>query len=86
MGELTFLRFLAGEIGYHLAVDFWEGPLDGVHDFNNRGISVEVKTVLGTNILIHVSHLSQLDELGLKCLPWRDCAFERGRMENQSQI
>ena len=34
MGELTVLRMLANQIGYRVAVESWEGPLDGIHDFS----------------------------------------------------
>src|SRR5262249_40871892 len=68
MGELTVLRMLAAEIGYRLAVESWEGPLDGIHDFTRIGIALEVKSELGGSKLLHVSHLAQLEALGLETL------------------
>ena len=68
MGELTVLRMLGAEIGYRLAVESWEGPLDGIHDFSRVGIALEVKTELGGSKLLHVSHLAQLETFGLQTL------------------
>jgi Putative PD-(D/E)XK family member, (DUF4420) len=78
MGELAVLRFLAAEIGYPLAIDSWKGPLDGIHDFSHLGISIEVKTALGTNSLIHVSHLAQLEGSALDTLVIARLRFREG--------
>jgi hypothetical protein len=68
IGELAVLRLVAAEIGYPLAVDSWEGPLDGIHDFKRLGVALEVKTVVGISQLLHVSHLGQLENTGLDAL------------------
>jgi hypothetical protein len=68
MGELAVLQFLAAKVGYRLAVDSWDGPLDGIHDFTRHGIALEVKTALGNSNVLHVSHLTQLESSGLHAL------------------
>jgi hypothetical protein len=78
MGELTMLRMLAAEIGYRLAVECWEGPLDGIHDFSRLGIALEVKTELGGSKLLHVSHLAQLEAIGLQALVIARVRFREG--------
>jgi hypothetical protein len=78
MGELTVLRFIAEEIGYPLAINFWEGPIDGVHDFKGLGVALEVKSVLGVGSLIHVSHLAQLESSGLTALVIARVRFREG--------
>jgi hypothetical protein len=67
-GELIVLRFLAEELGYSAAVDAWQGPMNGLHDFSRRGIAIEVKTVLGPGNWLQISRLSQLDSTGLSAL------------------
>lgn len=67
-GELIVLQFLAAEIGYLDAVDAWEGPLDGLHDFGRFGVAIEVKAILGIGNLFRISRLDQLESKGLSTL------------------
>jgi hypothetical protein len=67
-GELIVLRLLAEELGYSAAVDAWQGPINGLHDFSRRGVAIEVKTVLGAGNWLQISHFSQLDSTGLSAL------------------
>lgn len=46
----------------------WKAPDDGLHDFENAGHSIEVKTSLGGARLLHISTLDQLDDAGLTSL------------------
>jgi hypothetical protein len=67
-GELIVLRLLAEELGYSAAVDAWQGPMNGLHDFSRRGIAIEVKTVLGAGNWLQISRFSQLDSTGFSAL------------------
>jgi hypothetical protein len=67
-GELIVLRVLAEELGYSAAVDAWQGPMNGLHDFSRRGTAIEVKTVLGAGNWLQISRFSQLDSTGLFAL------------------
>lgn len=68
IGELIVLRVLAAELGYPAAVNAWQGPLHGIHDFTGSGVGIEVKTVLGTGNWLHISHFSQLETTGMSVL------------------
>jgi hypothetical protein len=68
LGELMVLRILGAEIGFAQAIEAWQGPLDGIHDFSRLGVAIEVKTVLGTGNLLQISHLGQLESIGLSSL------------------
>jgi hypothetical protein len=68
MSELTFLALLGERIGYRKAVDAWQGPLDGLHDFSCSGFAIEVKGAVGVGGLLHISHLDQLESSGLSSL------------------
>ena len=68
VGELLVLQIMGGEIGYSRAIEGWRGPLDGIHDFSRLGVAIEVKTVLGIGHLLHISHLEQLESVGLSAL------------------
>lgn len=50
------------------ALGTWKAPDDGLHDFENAGDSIEVKTSLGGARQLHVSSLDQLDDAGLTSL------------------
>jgi hypothetical protein len=50
------------------ALGAWKAPDDGLHDFENAGDSLEVKTSLGGAQKLHVSTLDQLDDAGLTSL------------------
>jgi hypothetical protein len=67
-GELVILQDLAGQIGYSAALEAWEGPADGLHDFTRRGIAIEVKSLLGVGNLLRISRLDQLESKGLSRL------------------
>ena len=68
IGELIVLRLLAREMGYAGAVRAWLGPLQGIHDFNQAGTAIEVKTVVGSGNWLRISHLAQLETTGLSAL------------------
>jgi hypothetical protein len=68
LGELIILQYLAGEIGWSLAIDAWKGPLDALHDFTRLGVAIEVKCALGVGSLLHISTLDQLESKGLSTL------------------
>lgn len=68
IGELIVLRVVAAEMGYAGAVGAWQGPLQGIHDFNHAGIAIEVKTVLGPGSWLRISRLAQLETTGLSAL------------------
>ena len=65
LGELAMLERLAAEIGLPQAVAAWNGPLDGIHDFQAAGVAIEVKSALGLSRSIGISRLDQLDSEGL---------------------
>jgi len=66
IGELRILRELAEEAGGLLST--WQAPDDGIHDFENRGHALEVKTTLGAGSRVMISRLDQLDDAGLERL------------------
>jgi hypothetical protein len=66
IGELLLFGQLL-EIGAD-APSAWKAPDDGLHDFENAGDSIEVKTSLGGARQLHVSTLDQLDDAGLSSL------------------
>jgi len=64
VGELCTLLHMA-ELGVPapVALDAWQGPLDGLHDFVFHGGVVEVKTsVATTGFMAEVASLEQLDD------------------------
>lgn len=67
-GELIVLQQLGEEIGISDALEAWQGPLGGIHDFSRAGIAIEVKSVSGIGNLIHISRLDQLESKGLSSL------------------
>ncbi|WP_296104691.1 PD-(D/E)XK motif protein [uncultured Agrobacterium sp.] len=66
IGELLVLEQLLAR--FPNALSFWKSPDDGLHDFENRGHALEVKTSLGSARRLHVSTLDQLDNSGLASL------------------
>lgn len=46
----------------------WRAPDDGLHDFENAGHALEVKTTLGPGWRVTISTIDQLDETGLERL------------------
>jgi hypothetical protein len=68
LGELMVLRLLAAEVDYPCAVEAWKGPLDGLHDFSESGVAIEVKSVLGPGTHLQISRFDQLETDGLSCL------------------
>jgi hypothetical protein len=68
MGELLLLGMLGQDAGFSAAVDAWQGPLDGLHDFEALGIAVEVKSVLGIGTLLRVAPEDQIEPVGLSGL------------------
>lgn len=63
-GELLVLeRILAAGMTTRSALEIWQGPLDGLHDFMPGTGSIEVKTTLAVGSFpIIVSSLDQLDD------------------------
>jgi hypothetical protein len=68
LGELEILRLIAAEIGFHHAIEAWQGPLCRLHDFSRSGTAVEVKAVLGVGALLYISRFEQLVDAGLSAL------------------
>jgi Putative PD-(D/E)XK family member, (DUF4420) len=69
IGELIVLRMLGAELGYPAAIHAWQGPLQGIHDFNLGGVAIEVKTVVGAGNWLHISHFVQLEtKVGISVL------------------
>jgi Putative PD-(D/E)XK family member, (DUF4420) len=68
VGELMVLELLAEEIGYSDAVEAWQGPLEGIHDFSRHGMAIEVKSAVGVGSLLRISRLNQLESSGLSAL------------------
>lgn len=66
IGELLLLEQLIA--GMPDALGLWKSPDDGLHDFENRGHALEVKTSLGSARRLHISVLDQLDPTGLASL------------------
>lgn len=66
IGELLLLEQLVARVPDALAL--WKSPDDGLHDFENCGRSLEVKTSLGSARRLHISTLDQLDAAGLASL------------------
>lgn len=59
LGELAILKIFAEVVGYSIAVSSWKGPVDGIHDFVAGGTAVEVKSVLGIGMHLHISHFDR---------------------------
>jgi hypothetical protein len=66
IGELLILDRLLDRSPAALAL--WKSPNDGLHDFEQRGNALEVKTSLGGARRLHISTLDQLDVAGLGSL------------------
>lgn len=66
MGELQVLRQLLSE--QERAFSTWRAPDDGLHDFENIGHALEVKTTLGPGSRVTISSLDQLNDAGLERL------------------
>lgn len=66
IGELVVLRRLVQEDARLL--DKWTAPDDGLHDFEQAGHALEVKSTLGPAATLHISSLDQLDTSGLRRL------------------
>jgi hypothetical protein len=66
IGELLLLEKMIARIPN--ALSLWKSPDDGLHDFENSGHALEVKTSLGSARRLHVSALDQLDSAGLTSL------------------
>lgn len=65
VGELQFLReLLRSGMEPAAAIDAWQGPLDGIHDFISSDSAVEVKATLASGgFRVRISSLEQLDSL-----------------------
>lgn len=50
------------------AIGAWKAPYDSLHDFEQAGDHIEVKTSLGGAHQLHISTLDQLDDAGLSSL------------------
>jgi len=66
IGELIVLESLVATGEDDLSS--WQAPLDGLHDFQQGGHALEVKTGLGPASTITISRLDQLDTTGLRRL------------------
>jgi hypothetical protein len=81
-GELWFLgHYLIGAVGALEAVRSWRGPERGIHDFQLRSLSIEVKTTIAkqhTKLL--VSSERQLDSSNVPRLILFHVAIEAARM------
>jgi Putative PD-(D/E)XK family member, (DUF4420) len=64
-GELMILERLASAVGMARAVVVWAGPERGLHDFEEGGVAVEVKTCQGVSGAVRIGSLDQLDPSGL---------------------
>jgi hypothetical protein len=67
-GELTILRILSGQIGMSAAVEAWQGPFEGLHDFVRCGGAVEVTTGSGAASSVNIASLDQLSDTGFSAL------------------
>jgi hypothetical protein len=85
-GELWFLRhYLIGTVGRLEAVRAWKGPEKAIHDFQLRGVSVEVKTTIAkqhTKLLIASER--QLDCSSVRRLIIFHLAIETNRIGNMT--
>jgi hypothetical protein len=79
LGELTALKMIAETAGYLRAVQAWKGPLDGIHDFEDSGLAIEVKSVLGIGTYLHISRIDQLEFAGLSQLVIARLRFRQGQ-------
>lgn len=63
VGELQLLReLLQSGMSPAVAVNAWQGPLDGVHDFLSSTLAIEVKATLASGgFRVRISSLEQLD-------------------------
>ena len=68
IGELVVALLAAEENDLAQALDVWLGPLDALHDFQNAGVAIEVKTTVGVSQEIRISRLDQLNSRGLESL------------------
>src|SRR5262249_37673680 len=66
--ELIVLRALAEHITWPNAIEAWQGPLNGLHDFTRVGVAIEVKGTAGVGGLLRISRLDQLETAGLSAL------------------
>lgn len=66
IGELIILETLLSRDPQLLRT--WRAPENGLHDFENSGHAIEVKTTLGPGWRVTVSTLDQLDIAGLEQL------------------
>lgn len=66
VGELQLLRQFVARSASTLST--WRAPEDGLHDFENVGHALEVKTTLGSGSRVHISKLDQLSDAGLERL------------------
>ena len=66
IGLIGELHVLAGLLARDQSLlPAWRAPDDGLHDFENGGHAIEVKTTLGPGWRITISTLEQLDLVGL---------------------
>ncbi|MDD4617242.1 MAG: PD-(D/E)XK motif protein [Alphaproteobacteria bacterium] len=70
-GELTVLdALMSDEVLFSEAIERWNGPLGGIHDFSFRTWALEVKSTLsdGKGFPAHIGSLEQLDNRNLEQL------------------
>lgn len=63
IGELCVMKMIVERRPSLVAT--WRAPDDAVHDFENAGQALEVKTTLGAGSRVRISTLDQLDQAGL---------------------
>ena len=66
LGELLVFRRLV--LASPSLQSAWVAPADGLHDFEQQGHALEVKTSLGVATSLRISTLDQLDDVGLRQL------------------
>lgn len=68
-GELLLLEgTLAPTADIAMALDAWQGPLGGLHDFRHGSAALEVKATASPRNTIRVTSFDQLDDTGLSAL------------------
>lgn len=68
IGELLVLRRVMPLIDASHAVEAWQGPFSGLHDFLRKGSALEVKSGAGSAAAVEITSLDQMDDAGLAAL------------------
>ena len=78
-GELSILEILMKNLDHRKVVESWEGPNDGLHDFNGHSMDLEVKSTLKDPPIVRVGNIDQLIPTISKSLNLIVNLFERGK-------